>query len=437
LAGRTYSAIWTATDSRGTAPYKKAAQLHTAAGKRLGVGPAAEPPRLTHTIAASRQLQVALSPRSAALRQLPCRSAAASVKPLAAERESRWADRRSSSRSDYPAKIAARVDTYIANFGHRNYLWPECLRRSTIATMESEDLRPFWLANDRHGYIAHAIATKKTSAGITPTPPVASRWFNLASIVTSTEHDLWIHREKNALWWTISRPGEVEVILEPAHNPAAAGDRVYVYHKPAELWSNANRLGNRLEWPALHAKAREFLFTESTLQKLSPAYAAYAAALINGDDLRHWHDQPEWRRKADAARRNPGIVLNARQRAVADMAATVRATVRNALGQQVLRTVKRKELRFANPEALERYIDALLASQDDSCAITGLPLQFPGSHDDPEMITSLDRIDSNGHYEEGNLQIVCRFVNRWKNDGDDTEFRRLIAVVRNAGKLAS
>lgn len=301
--------------------------------------------------------------------------------------------------------------------------------------MESEDLRPFWLAGDRAGYIAHAIATKRTSAGITPTPPVASRWFNLASIITSTEDDLWIHREKNVLWWSMARRGEVEVTLETAHNPAAAGDRVYVYHKPADPWSNLNRHGNRLEWPGLHAKAREFLFTESTLQKLNPDYAAYAVALINGDDLSAWHDRADWQRKADAARRNPAFILNARQRAVADMAATVRATVRNATGQQVLRTVKLKELRFPNPEALERYIDALLASQDDSCAITGLPLQFPGTHDDPEMLTSLDRIDSSGHYEDGNLQIVCRFVNRWKNDGVDAEFRRLIAIVRGVGKL--
>ena len=45
--------------------------------------------------------------------------------------------------------------TFIANFGRENYLWPECLRRSTIATLEDEDLRPFWLAGDRDGYIEH------------------------------------------------------------------------------------------------------------------------------------------------------------------------------------------------------------------------------------------------------------------------------------------
>jgi hypothetical protein len=175
----------------------------------------------------------------------------------------------------------------------------------------------------------------------------------------------------------------------------------------------------------------------STLQKLNPDYAEYAAALINGDDLRRCHDRPDWQRKADAARRSAAVILNARQRAVADMVATVRSTVRDADGQQVLRTVKVKELRIPNPEALERYIHALLASQDDSCAITGVPLQFPGSHDDTEMLTSLDRIDSDGHYEERNLQIACRFVNRWKNDGNDADFRRLIGVVRASGKLAS
>jgi hypothetical protein len=328
------------------------------------------------------------------------------------------------------------VDTYIANFGHGNYLWPECLRRSAVATIESEDLRPFWLAGDRLGYIAHAIATKKTSAGITPTAPVASRWFNLATVISSTENDLWIHREKSALWWTVARPDAVIMDLQPAHNPAVVGDRVYIYYKPAHPWSNANKRGNRLDWSGLHAKAREFLFTESTLQQLNDDYAAYALALIEGNDLRPWHDRAEWRRKEDAARRSPATVYNARQRSVARMAATVRDIVRGANGQQVLRTVKSKELRFSSQEILESYIDALVKSQEGSCALTGIPLQFDGEHEDSEMLCSLDRIDSNGHYEEGNLQVVCRFVNRWKNDGDDVQFRRLIALVRTSSNLA-
>jgi len=33
---------------------------------------------------------------------------------------------------------------YIANFGRQNYEWPECLTRSTIATMNREASHPFW-----------------------------------------------------------------------------------------------------------------------------------------------------------------------------------------------------------------------------------------------------------------------------------------------------
>lgn len=43
---------------------------------------------------------------------------------------------------------------------------------------------------------------------------------------------------------------------------------------------------------------------------------------------------------------------------------------------------------------------------------------------------SLDRIDSDGHYEAGNLQVVCRFINFWKGASDDEEFRRLLELVR-------
>jgi hypothetical protein len=111
------------------------------------------------------------------------------------------------------------------------------------------------------------------------------------------------------------------------------------------------------------------------------------------------------------------------------MAATTKGTVNFSNGQQVSRTVKNKEL-FIPENELEPFLDALLAEQDGLCAITGLRLQYDGDEDDQEMLCSLDRIDSNGHYEKDNLQIVCKFVNRWKNDGDNTEFRRLIGILR-------
>ncbi|WP_437534479.1 hypothetical protein WME79_09995 [Sorangium sp. So ce726] len=322
---------------------------------------------------------------------------------------------------------------FIANFGLENYLWPTCLNHSTVATFEDEDLRPFWVAGDRDGYIAHCIKTKKTAAGITPTAPVASRWYNLGHIISSTEGDMWIHRERDDLWWTISRPGQVMVTLEPAFKPAHNGRQVYVLQKPADSWSNKNKKKVPLKWNALHAKAREFLFTEGTLQQLRPDNAAYAIALVDGRDLAAWHADPAWRAKEATAKKGPVTIFSARQRAVVRMVRTAQATAAGANGQQVLRTVKNKDVRFASPLQFEQYVAALIASQDELCAITGLQLQFDGDDDDPELLCSLDRIDSDGHYEPDNLQVVCRFINRWKNNGNDAELRRLIHLVRTGG----
>lgn len=124
--------------------------------------------------------------------------------------------------------------------------------------------------------------------------------------------------------------------------------------------------------------------------------------------------------------------FDARTITAASLAKTARATVAGSNGQQVVRTVKNKDLRFAPSDEFEKYIQALLNAQEGRCAITGLKMQHFGREDDLQLLCSLDRIDSNGHYERGNLQIVCRFVNKWKSDMKDDEVRRLIALVRAA-----
>jgi hypothetical protein len=298
--------------------------------------------------------------------------------------------------------------------------------------MHAEAVHHFWVNRDREGYINHCIAHIKTPSGRTPTRSVASRWYNLMTIISETSGDVWIHRERDQLWWTISKVDAPSITEEIEPNSLQKSPHVYVCHKPCEPWANHNKKGTRLEWNALHPKAKEFLFTEGTLQKLGDDNAAYALTLIAGDDLTLWHDRPEWRAKLKAApTRNPIAIYNARQRAVVEMAMTARGTAANANGQEVQRTVKNKELRFPSPTELEKYIDGLIEDQEGLCAITNIKLQFRGEHDDNELLCSLDRIDSNGHYEAGNLQIVCRFVNRWKNDGDDAEFRRLVGLVRS------
>ena len=318
---------------------------------------------------------------------------------------------------------------FIANFGQANYLWPECLRRSTIATVDNVGVHRFWENQDRPGFIDYALANMKTAQKETPTRSVASRWFGINDAIANTNGDTWIHREKEQLWWTVSRPEPMLTALMPSINPGRDGDTIYELHKPADPWSNRSKTGGQLSWTGLHPKARDFLFTEGTLQELQPSNAEYALALIAGDPLEPWHNQRSWREKAERTRKNPAVSYDARKKAIYRMVATVFNTVANANGQQVLRTVKDKRTDF-HPPALEAYVSRLIDSQDGVCAITNIRLQFDGDEDDQELLPSLDRIDSDGHYEPGNLQVVCRFVNRWKKDSRDSEFRRLIALTK-------
>ena len=235
------------------------------------------------------------------------------------------------------------MNVFIANFGRENYEWPQCLHRGTVATMNAEGVHGFWERRDRAGYIEYCMRNLKAASGIAPTRSVASRWFNLMTIISETSGDVWIHREKEQIWWTVSKSDASQITLETDPRPLQGARRVYVCHKPCEPWRNVTKRGNRLEWNALHAKAKEFLFTEGTLQKLSPDHAAYALALIEGHDVGHWHDDPTWKAKAKAATTRSGVVFNGRQKSVAEMAMNARDTAARSNGQQELRTIRNKE----------------------------------------------------------------------------------------------
>jgi hypothetical protein len=110
------------------------------------------------------------------------------------------------------------------------------------------------------------------------------------------------------------------------------------------------------------------------------------------------------------------------------MAMTAMDTI--AQGGDISVVVKKdKALGFRNQFDLEKYIADLMIAQDGVCALTGLGMLLDGDDGDPELSCSLDRIDSNGHYERGNLQIVCKFANRWMGAWDNERFLNLIAKV--------
>lgn len=342
------------------------------------------------------------------------------------------------------------MKVFIANFGRENYEWPECKLRSSVATMNEVDAQEYWEAGDREGYISSRIANSRTAAGLVPTKPVASRWFNLMTIVSETVGDLWIHRAGERLWWTISTDQPPKYIRKT--EPTARAQEVVVCHKPCHPWSDVTKSGIGLMWKSLHPKARDFLSTESTLQQLSPDYARYTIALIEGSDLSQWHDLPLWSRKnARAGSKYSEVRLADEVRRVAfreaadihecgevpagiyRMVATALKTANASNGQQVLRTLKNKEVRFSARE-LEDHIVSLFEMQEGVCALSGLPFDLDEKDGDKPFFLSLDRIDSSGHYESGNLQLVCRFVNRWKGADDDEQFRSLLTRVRGVAQ---
>lgn len=115
------------------------------------------------------------------------------------------------------------------------------------------------------------------------------------------------------------------------------------------------------------------------------------------------------------------------------MARTSADTAAYANGQEVSRRIKNKDWIFGSEVDGARYLMGLLTEQGNRCALTGIPIEPDRLTRDPELAPSLDRIDSNGQYEPGNLQVVCWFANRWKSDRPDSEFRRLLDLVREKG----
>lgn len=139
---------------------------------------------------------------------------------------------------------------------------------------------------------------------------------------------------------------------------------------------------------------------------------------------------PDGRESKNGGRsRDAGRIIGGREKAIIAMRYSIEQTTRNSNGQTAQKVVKNKDLKMSSME-LERLLATLLDIQGNRCALTGIPFRFDQLEPDKNFLPSADRIDSSGHYELGNLQIVCRFVNFWKRDMENAEFKRLLMVVQ-------
>ncbi|MDP2764950.1 MAG: hypothetical protein Q8O54_08950 [Brevundimonas sp.] len=129
------------------------------------------------------------------------------------------------------------------------------------------------------------------------------------------------------------------------------------------------------------------------------------------------------------AGKHAGRIVGGPEKSIIAMRYSILNTVRSSNGQIVERTVKDKTTSLSEP-ALDAHLGYLLVLQDGRCALTGIPFDFHTIDGDRHLRPSPDRIDSTGHYEPGNIQVVCQFINFWKGTFEDAEFRRLLMLVR-------
>jgi hypothetical protein len=324
---------------------------------------------------------------------------------------------------------------YIANFGESNALWPVAKANNTIITIDNVEVHRFWQVGDRESYIDAALLYTKTVRGERPGRQTAGRWYNLVEELRDTEGDLWISRQGDALWWTLSLPGDLSENVRQSTNTKRDGPEVWHIEKRCRPWNDRDGEGRALRWSALHPKARDFLATEATFQKIANdrGYADYARALVAGEDLARWQQTELFIEKAANAKKQGGRIFSPKEIAAARMTRTMLGTVAQASGQIVERRIKEKNTTLTVLEC-ERLLREKMGEQEDRCALTGLALGYDTECGDVEMLASLDRIDSGGHYIPENLQIVCRFINRWKGADDDGLVRRLLGHLGVAAR---
>lgn len=332
------------------------------------------------------------------------------------------------------------MKVYLANFGSSNWAWRECLERNIIATMDDVRVGQFWQSGDLEGYIREVLRLQKNRHGEPLMRGTVTHWYNQVTWLHESSGDLWLHSDTKNLWWTISLPDPVTSEVRDEPDPSFGSEKINFYCKPCLPWSSRDKQGRELLWAALHPRAKMFLMNQGTFQPVLNQNAAYVMALVEGTDRETWHNLPEWRAKEERSGKgavrtfNPAEIarIEEEQRMRQTAARMVKTAVQTAIqsGQEVLSVTKDKRFLFPSEAAAQEYALDLMKNQEGRCALSGLRMLLDAEQGDDQLRYSLDRIDSSKHYEPGNLQVVSKFINKWKGAMDNEEFKRLLVLVR-------
>lgn len=311
-------------------------------------------------------------------------------------------------------------EIYIAMTGYGNELWGKCLAEKLIALGFNKPYFDAWHAGDYAAYLALESAAAEPGTPEGDIKAQATLWYGRATRIAASEGDTWLHRDGLNLYWaeTTSEP--------PVFAPYA--DKVMIA-KPVGGWSRRNKKTVPLTWNSVHPKVKDYLVTQQAIFRVvNEDMKAYLRALIDGDDLSYWHDRQDWKKRLGEGK-YLGKNVTLSEMALTRMMLSIKDTVKNSNGQMVLKTLKDKKLLCTETE-MKAHLADLMEAQQGLCKITGLPMHLDGQENlDKDMLASADRIDSNGHYAIGNIQLVCRFVNFWKCAQENGRFIELLDRV--------
>lgn len=306
---------------------------------------------------------------------------------------------------------------YAIMTGNDNRLWPRCLDEDLVAMGFGTPYFDAWHSNDYGAYLALSRADAKAGVTEAEIKSQATLWFNRATALTQSTGDLWLHRDGADLYWA-------ETVDAPPVFDAIDNDEIMIA-KPTTKWSRRNKRTEALGWGSIHPKAKNYIVTQQAMFHVAnPDMQRYFRALVDGTSLAPWHDRPDWQAALGTKSlvRHPPLA----EFAIARMMETVKQTVANSSGQIVQKTMKDKKL-LCTEDEMRSHIAELMEQQQGFCKLSGLRMHLDRQDAvDVDLLVSLDRIDSNGHYAIGNVQLVCRFVNFWKSSQDNGRFLELL-----------
>jgi len=100
----------------------------------------------------------------------------------------------------------------------------------------------------------------------------------------------------------------------------------------------------------------------------------------------------------------------------------------NKYVKKISNRAKRKNIEF---KIDTQYLWELFEKQNGKCAISGIKIFFPKKTSGTDGNASVDRIDSKIGYIEGNVQWVCKIINKMKINLSQEYFLYMCNKVRN------